>query len=229
MAKDRLELMGARRPQLREVTREDGTKVQRFEGYAIVFNEPSVVMCDWWEGKTFREYVDPTAVTQAMVDKQDIICTAFHDREKLLARCTNGQGSMRMTVDNVGVKCEFDFDSRSAIHNDIMVAVERGDMPGMSFSFYEDDYTYTDSKGADGIIDRHITNIASFFEVTVAANPAYPATTANCREQWEQLTKGEEELLARQQAEQEAEHLRTRLRESDNRFLALKAQAALLD
>lgn len=221
-------MMGVKRPQVREVTREDGTKVKRFEGYAIVFNEPSVLMCDWWEGKTFREYVDSGAVTQNMVDLQDIICTAFHDREKLLARCNKGEGSMKMTVDETGVKCEFEFDERSAIHNDIMVAVERGDMPGMSFSFFEDDYTYVDSKGADGIIDRHITNIASFFEVTVAANPAYPATTANCKREWEELTQSEQAALQRHKEEEENKHLLARLREADNRMERLRTMAATL-
>ena len=53
---ERLDLFHTlQRPQVREVEREDGTKVNRFEGYAIVFNEPSVVMCDWWEDKVFRE------------------------------------------------------------------------------------------------------------------------------------------------------------------------------
>lgn len=220
-------MMGVRRPAVREVTREDGTKCKRFEGYALVFDEPSVVMCDWWEGRAFREYIDKGAVTQEMCDKQDVICTAFHDREKLLARSVNGEGSMKMTVDETGVKCEFEFDERSAIHNDIMVAVERGDMPGMSFSFYEDDYTYIDSKGADGIIDRHITNLASFFEVTVAANPAYPATTASCKREWEELTKSEEELLRRQKEEQEARHQLARVRESEARQREIELARAL--
>ena len=208
MSKQKLECMSTHKPQIREVTREDGTRAKHFEGYAIVFGEPSVCMVDWYNGRTFREYIDREAITQAMVDAQDVVCTAFHDREKLLARkAADNTGSMTLTVDEVGVKCEFEFDERSAIHSDIMVAVERGDMPGMSFSFYEDDYTYQDSKGADGIIDRHITNLASFFEVTVAANPAYPATTAACREEWERLTPAEEDALKRQQEEQEARHL----------------------
>lgn len=207
MAKERLECFGTHKPLIREVQREDGTTVREFEGYAIVFNEPSVCMCDWWDGQVFREYIEPDAISQEMLDKNDIVCTAFHNREKLLARHhADGTGSMTLEKDDKGVKCRFEFDPTNPLHNEIASAVERGDMPGMSFSFYESDYTYTDTKGADGIIDRHITQIASIFEVTVASNPAYPATTAACREEWERLTPSEEELLKRQKEEKEARH-----------------------
>ena len=206
--------MGVRRPQLREVTREDGTKAKRFEGYALVFDEPSVAMCDWWDGKAFREYIDKGAVSQEMIDGSDIVCTAFHNREKLLARHhADGTGSMQLTVDETGLKCEFEFDPENPLHNEIASAVQRGDMPGMSFSFYESDYTYSDRKGDDGMIERHISNFASISEVTVASNPAFPATTANCKREWEALTQGEEELLRRQQEEQETRHQLARLRE----------------
>ena len=70
----------------------------------------------------------------------------------------------------------------------------------------------TDKKGADGIYERTITKIDSIFEVTVAASPAYPATTASCREAWqadraEAIRKREEEEAAKAaaaKAEEEA-------------------------
>jgi len=209
MSKERLELFAkVKQPQIREriETREDGReeKVSSFEGYAIVFDEPSVLMCDWWEDKIFREYIDKGAISQEMLDSSDIVCTAFHNREKLLARHhSDGTGTLKLEVDEIGVKATFDFGD-GPTSEDVKCAVERGDMSGMSFSFYDDDYTYTDTKGADGIIDRHISNIASIFEVTVASNPAYPATTAKCRENWESLTRNEEELLKREEEEKEA-------------------------
>ena len=49
---ERIELFRQiQKPVLREITREDGSKATQLEGYAIVFNEPSVVMLDWWEDK----------------------------------------------------------------------------------------------------------------------------------------------------------------------------------
>ena len=199
-----------KRPALREVQREDGGKEVVFSGYAIVFDEPSVLMYD---GRTFREYVNREAISQEMIDGCDIVLTAYHDREKMVARWRQGAGSMKCTVDEVGVLCETTFDMRSATHSDVAVGVERGDFPGMSFSFWDTDYTYTDTRGEDGIVDRHITNFANIFEMTVAQYPAYPATTANCKREWEALTQGEEELLRRQQEEQEARHQLARLRE----------------
>lgn len=212
--RERLELFSTlQKPQVREITREDGSKALHFEGYAIVFNEASVVMVDWWDGKCFREYIQPEAIQQEMLDTTDIICTAFHNREKLLARHhADGTGTMSLTKDATGVKVEFEFPDGPLGH-DIAESVRRGDMPGMSFSFYECDYEYTDKKGEDGIIDRTITKIDSIFEVTVASSPAYPATTASCREAWVALTdatdpdaeakKREAEQAAREAAERE--------------------------
>lgn len=214
---ERLELFSkVQRPTVREYAREDGSCGKRFEGYAIVFDSPSVVMCDWWEGKEFREYIDRGAVSQEMLDKCDVVCTAFHDREKLLARSTQGQGSMRLTVDDMGVKVEFEFDPSSPTHADVMVAVQRGDMPGMSFSFWESDSKYIDTYNKeDDMIERHIVNLESIFEVTVAANPAYPGTTATCKREWEALTQDEEELRKREEEEREARHLLALARERD--------------
>ena len=210
---ERIELFRQiQKPVLREITREDGSKATQFEGYAIVFNEPSVVMLDWWEDKIYREYILPEAIDQKMLDTTDIICTAFHNREKLLARHhADGTGTLTLTKDSFGVKVQFEFPD-SPTGKDIMESVRRGDMPGMSFSFYSTDYEYTDKKGADGIYERTITKIDSIFEVTVAASPAYPATTASCREAWqadraESIRKREEEEAAKAaaaKAEEEA-------------------------
>lgn len=214
--RERLELFSTlQKPQLREVTREDGSKALRFEGYAIVFNEPSVVMVDWWEDKCFREIITPDAISQEMLNTTDIICTAFHNREKLLARHhADGTGTMSLTKDETGVKVEFEFPD-SPLGHDIAESVRRGDMPGMSFSFYECDYEYTDKKGADGIVNRTITKIDSIFEVTVASSPAYPATTANCREAWVALvneTDPDAEAAKREAEEKAAREKFTRER-----------------
>lgn len=202
MDKQRLELFHTlQRPQVREVTREDGSQAVMFEGYAIVFNEPSVVMADWWEDKVFREYITPEAISQEMLETTDIICTAFHNREKLLARHhADGTGTMRLEKDLVGVKVSFEFPN-TPLGKEISESVKRNDMPGMSFSFYENEYTYTDKKGEDGIFERTITKIDSIFEVTVASSPAYPATTAKCREAW--MNDKNAEQIAREKAELE--------------------------
>lgn len=221
MENQRLELFHTlQRPQVREITREDGSKCKRFEGYAIIFNSASVVMCDWWEDKMFREYILPEAISQEMLDTSDIVCTAFHNREKLLARHhADGTGTMTLEKDDTGVKVCFEFPD-SPLGKEISSAVERGDMPGMSFSFYEADYTFTDKKGADGIYERTINSISSIFEVTVAANPAYPATSARCREAWE--AQKEAELAAKREKLTRAHSLH--VLQSD-----IEAELALLD
>lgn len=208
--RERLELYSTlRKPQVREFTREDGSKAKRFEGYAIVFNEPSVVMVDWWEDKIFREIILPEAISQEMLDTSDVTCTAYHNREKLLARHhADGTGTLSLVKDEIGVFVSFEFPN-GPTGKDIEEGVLRGDLPGMSFSFYECDYSYTDKKGEDGIFERTIDKIDSIFEVTVASSPAYPATTANCREAWQQLkgitdTTEPDTEAARREAEEKA-------------------------
>jgi len=211
MGQTRLELYHTlQRPIVREIETEGGSKVKSFEGYCIVFNEPSVVMYDWDNGRVFREYIKPEAVSQEMLDSSDIICTAFHNREKLLARHhADGSGTLQLEKDEVGVKCKFEFGESSAAQ-DIAVSVERGDMPGMSFSFYDNEYEYEDKRGEDGVIERTITKFDSIFEVTVASSPAYPATTAACREAWDVMLREKDEPSQEEldQIEKEREYRR---------------------
>lgn len=196
MSKELLELLQTTlRPEVREsiVKREDGTEktVHTFDGYAIVFNEPSVVMVDWYSDKPFREYIDPGSITQDMIDKCDIVCTVGHDMHKIIARHKpDGTGTLKLTVDSIGLRCQFDFgEGPTAL--DAYDGVKRGDWPGMSFTFRHRDYTYTDSLGEDGIIERHIDHFTAIEEVTVAAYPAYPAASASCREAWDAMLREE--------------------------------------
>lgn len=187
------------------------------EGYAIVFDKPSVVMCDWWDGP-FREYVDKGAITDEMLRGCDIKMTAFHDREILLARhwpeeegAEQKESTLKLEVTDEGVLASFEA-PKSPWGENILEAVRRGDMRGMSFTFYENAYTFEDVKGKDGIIDRHIKSFSEIVEMTIAADPAYPDTTAAARER---------EAQAKAQAEAEAKAKK----EAEEREAAEKAKA----
>lgn len=180
------------------------------EGLAIVFDKPSVVMVDWWDGP-YREYIDREAVSQEMLDGCDIKMTAFHDREILLARHWPVEmgldSTLRLEVREDGVWVSFEA-PRCPWGDNILESVRLGNMRGMSFSFYENAYTYEDVQGKDGIIDRHIRHFSEIVEMTVAADPAYPDTTAEARER-ERLRQAEAEKQ-RLEAEKKAEEARIR-------------------
>lgn len=169
--------------EMREVQREDGTKAVHFRGKCITFNQPSVVMLDEKKKICFREYIAPTALSQAFLDRMDIIATRQHNPDFIVARKRplGEQCTMTLTVDDDCVWCEFDFPD-SQMGRDLAEQIRRRDLSGMSFMF-TDDYKFTERKGDDGIIERTITSFGCIFEVTIAAWPAYPSTTSECREQ----------------------------------------------
>ena len=69
-------------PRLRENA--DGSASRTIEGYAIVFGVQSVLLQDWYD--TYREIIEPGAITEAELATMDIKMTMYHNREKLLAR-----------------------------------------------------------------------------------------------------------------------------------------------
>lgn len=170
--------------------REDGGEDSRtIEGYAIMFGVPSVPL---WrdEDSEAREVIAPEAVTKALLDKQDIKMTMFHNREKNLARSVSGKGSLRYEVDAKGVR--FEFEAPDTVWGDEAVElVRRGIISGCSFAFTVD---YGDrgmversSETVDGVerITYTVRQVYGIHDFTLAADPAYPSTSVACREDYE--------------------------------------------
>ena len=70
-------------------------------GYGILFESESVDM-------GFIEIIRRGAITQNELDNSDIFFYYNHDDSEVLARSTNGEGTLKLTVDDIGVKYEFD-------------------------------------------------------------------------------------------------------------------------
>ena len=88
--------------------REEGKGESRvIAGYAILFNSPSEPL--WQdEDSEAREVIAPEAITADFLNRQDIKMTMFHDRQLILARSKNGEGSLSYKVDEKGVSFEFE-------------------------------------------------------------------------------------------------------------------------
>ena len=72
-------------------------------GYALLFNTRSVQLGD------FVETIAPTALNQDIINRSDVLCLLDHNLQKgVLARSRNGQGSLTLTLDEKGLKYEFD-------------------------------------------------------------------------------------------------------------------------
>src|SRR5512140_680831 len=72
------------------------------EGYAIVFNKRSKDLGG------FTEVILPEAVN-GVLERSDVLALLNHDESRgVLARSTNGEGTLELTTDNFGVKYRFE-------------------------------------------------------------------------------------------------------------------------
>lgn len=138
------------------------------------------MLVDYWED--YREIIEPGAITKEDLDQMDIKMTIWHNRERLLARANKGVGSLKLSVDDTGVKYEFEAPD-TPDGNTALELVKRGDLSGSSFTFWSDEKSsvrYT--KDEDGILLRHVNRLDAVYEMTIASDPAYTQTNVTVRE-----------------------------------------------
>lgn len=162
----------------------EGTR--RIEGYAIVFNQRSVFVTDWNLWKRVIEIIAPTAINDDLLKRSDVIATVEHDSRRLLARSLNGKGTLKLSIDETGLKYSFECPD-TADGNFVYEHVKRGNITGSSFMYVNKDdernVTYTketDENGKEQII-RTVNTIDKLLDVAVVMRPAYPASSVEAR------------------------------------------------
>ena len=176
---------GKWKPVLREAAEGSGES-RTIEGYAIVFGVESRILSDYWDN--YREIIEPGAITEERLKEMDIKMTMYHNREKILARSTNGEGTLKLTVDEVGVK--YSFDAPNTVDGDTALElVRRGDLSGSSFMFWTDERNVSYERRSDDIMLRRVKTIGMIYDMTIAADPAYEQTTVAAREAYSQFEK----------------------------------------
>lgn len=179
---------GKWKPVLREAA-EGSSESRTIEGYAIVFGVESRILSDYWDN--YREIIEPGAITEERLKEMDIKMTMYHNREKILARSTNGEGTLKLTVDDVGVK--YSFEAPNTVDGDTALElVKRGDLSGSSFMFWTDERNVSYERRSDDIMLRRVKTIDMIYDMTIAADPAYEQTTVEAREAYSQFEKKEE-------------------------------------
>ncbi len=160
---------------------EGEAQTRTITGYAILFNSPSAPL---WsdEDSEAREVILPEAITKELLDGCDIKFTMFHDRQLILARSRNGEGTLSYTVDGKGVS--FEFDAPETVDGDkALELVRRGDLAGCSFAFST---RYWDSACVERSVERmnnrsiityKVKSVDAVHDFTLAADPAYPDTS----------------------------------------------------
>lgn len=164
-------------------------------GYAIVWGVPSRVMWDW-EGD-FVEYIERGAVDDALIAQSDVKALYNHDRNMLLARSAYGEGTLRLSIDEHGLRFEFEAPETTA-GNDVLELVRRGDLKGCSFAFtaQQEDTEYSQEK--DERV-RRVRKISGLYDVSVVVDPAYTQTSVDARSWSPAQSDAEEQKIKMQQ------------------------------
>jgi uncharacterized protein len=137
---------------------------RKIRGYAIRFNAPSQDLGG------FKEYIAPAAVDRTISEGLDVRALVDHDTGKVLGRTRSG--TLMLRKDSKGLRIEIDPDEEISYARDIMRAVARGDVSGMSFAFraLEDEWNYEGKMPIRTVTDMVIS------EVSIVTFPAYTAT-----------------------------------------------------
>lgn len=137
---------------------------RRIRGYAIVFNSQSVDLGG------FKEIIAPEAVDRTLSEGLDVRALVDHDPAKVIGRTR--AGTLQLRKDSRGLKIDVEPDMDISYANDIMRAVARGDVSGMSFGFrvVGDEWNYDDKVPVRTVTDMRIS------EVSVVTFPAYQQT-----------------------------------------------------
>lgn len=140
------------------------------EGYAAVFGEPTMI------GQV-EEVVSRGAFEDRLND--DVVALFNHDQNMPLARSVNGEGTLRLKVDEKGLYYRFELGNQTYA-KDLAESIKRGDVRGSSFGFVvrEDDY----EKKSDGTYRRYIKKVSRLADISPVVSPAYPQTSVKMRD-----------------------------------------------
>jgi len=163
---------------------------RKVEGYALLFNTQSKFI-GWYET------IERGAITDEVINNSDVFALFNHDRNKVLARSEYGKGSLKLEIDEKGLKYSFDA-PKTALGDELLEHLERGDIHQSSFAFMVDfgDDTMVKREYKDGDIYYTIKHIPVLLDVSPVWQPAYAETYVGKRamELCEEMRKQNENI-----------------------------------
>lgn len=155
-------------------------------GYASIFNSESNDLGG------FTEIISPTAFNE-VIDKSDVFALLDHNKDRgVLARSTNGEGSLKLSIDEKGLKYSFEAPN-TALGDEILEGIRRGDIRACSFAFTVAEGGDKWEKRANGTYLRTINQVDRLYDVSVVYCPAYDATTVKADSRGLEILKEEEQ------------------------------------
>src|SRR5690554_3291757 len=181
--------MNKRETRLAEVELMEGNEKMILEGYAIIYNEETLIGT---EDHGFIESIRPDAITEDAI--RDVPMKYNHMDSFLIIARTKNQ-SLQLTSDEKGLKVRAEL--LDTQHNkDIYKMVKSGLLESMSFAFTVKDQEW-DHEG--DIPRRYIKEIDRLYDVSIVDIPAYDSTSIYARS----LESMELELKAMELAKRE--------------------------
>lgn len=185
-----------------QIKRSGDPESRKVRGYASLFETESKDLGGFTE-------IIARGAFDGVLEKSDVLCVLNHNPERgVLARSTRGEGSLVLGIDDKGLFYEFDA-PRTALGDELLEALERGDIKESSFAFTveSEDWELTDGKPAK----RTILKILELFDVSPVYFPAYDGTEVSKRfeemknKREEQEDEKEKDLNTEQQQEEQEE------------------------
>lgn len=170
---DDVEEREAEQEQTTEPETNDEQDEHIIEGYAIVFNTLSEDLGG------FREIIEPNAIDEELINNSDIYYLFNHNSESIpLARSKNGEGSLKLSIDDKGLKYSF-----NCLNSEFYQIVQRGDLDKSSFAFSlpDDGSGEKWEKSNEYNYIRRITKIEKLYDCSAVLVPAYSSTSVYAR------------------------------------------------
>ena len=163
--------MNKRETRLAEVELIEENEKMILEGYAIIYNEETLIGSEEYG---FIESISPDAITEDAI--RDVPMKYNHMDSFLIIARTKNQ-SLQLTSDEHGLKVRAEL--LDTQHNkDIYKMVKSGLLESMSFAFTVKDQEW-DHEG--DIPRRHIKEIDRLYDVSIVDIPAYDSTSIFAR------------------------------------------------
>ena len=160
-----------RETRLADVTLEESEGKMILEGYAIVFNNETLIGD---ESYGFIEEIDSRALSETKM--KDVPMKYNHMDSFLIIARTKNQ-SLQLSIDSIGLKVRAELLDTNT-NQDIYKMVRSGLLDKMSFAFTVDEQVWN----REGRIPkRTITKIERLYDVSVVDTPAYDSTSIYAR------------------------------------------------
>lgn len=155
--------------EVRKVDEGETSTAIDIEGYASITDTPYTVSDFMGE---YQETISAGAFKKTLEEKDDVRLLFNHDG---IPVARTKSKTMTLEEDKKGLKVNATLDTRSGLANDLVIALERGDLDEMSFAFkvirqeWNDDWT-----------ERWINEV-KLFDTSIVTYPANPDTLVGIR------------------------------------------------